>query len=234
MEWKGALVLYLIFPNKKQKTDPRISAGCWGISLFRAVAGRVARSHPWRSFQWYPELGVITHILGNPICIYIYIYIHTYIDIYIYIYIYIYIHVSGFVWKWDTTESHGFSLLLFPSYSRFMGIPPSQTHPCRYTDCLRRSIHKSCWPVLNGDVSLATAVRNRLPLFSRLDWWIVPSGNLLHSYWRWPSIVDFSTENDGSLHSSVSHYQRVLGDSTHPLGTPFSSHISHRDGTGGL
>jgi len=33
---------------------------------------------------------------------------------------------------------------------------------------------------------------------------IIPSGNLLHSYWKWPFIVDFPVKNGGSFHSYVS------------------------------
>ena len=32
----------------------------------------------------------------------------------------------------------------------------------------------------------------------------LPSGNLLHSYWKWPFIVDFPIKNGGSFHSYVS------------------------------
>ena len=39
----------------------------------------------------------------------------------------------------------------------------------------------------------------------------VPSGNLLHSYWKWPFIVDLPIENGGSFHSYVNVYQRVAG-----------------------
>ena len=151
------------FPQQKTKDRPKDLSRLLGHFL---IQGSSRAGSPKSSMK---EFSVISRTWGN----------YPYFGkpnmyIYIYIHIYIYTYVSGFVWKWDTTESHGFSLLLFPSYSRFMGIPPSQTHPCRYTDCLRRSLHKSCWPVLNGDVSLATAVRNRLPLFSRLDWWMYP------------------------------------------------------------
>ena len=39
---------------------------------------------------------------------------------------------------------------------------------------------------------------------------IVPSGNLLHSYWKWPiEIVDFPIKNGGSSHSFLYVYQRV-------------------------
>ena len=37
----------------------------------------------------------------------------------------------------------------------------------------------------------------------------IPSGNLLHSYWKWWLRVDWPIENGGSFHSYVSHYQRV-------------------------
>ena len=46
----------------------------------------------------------------------------------------------------------------------------------------------------------------------------LPSGNLLHSYWKWPFIVSFPIKHGGSFHSYVNVYQRVL----------YSLHITHR------
>ena len=42
------------------------------------------------------------------------------------------------------------------------------------------------------------------------DVWFLPSGNLLHSYWKWPFIVDLPIEHGGSFHSYVNVYQRVF------------------------
>ena len=43
---------------------------------------------------------------------------------------------------------------------------------------------------------------------------MLPSGNLLHSYWKWPFIVDLTIKNGGSFHSFLYVYQRVSGKQT--------------------
>ena len=46
----------------------------------------------------------------------------------------------------------------------------------------------------------------------------VPSGNLLHSYSKWPSrhFVSFPIRHGGSFHSYVSHYWRVMTKNLEP------------------
>ena len=48
---------------------------------------------------------------------------------------------------------------------------------------------------------------------------LVPSGNLLHSYWKWPFIVDFPIENGWIFYSYVRNYQRV---------PPICGHVSRK------
>ena len=47
--------------------------------------------------------------------------------------------------------------------------------------------------------------------------WDLPSGNFLHSYWKWHiEIVDLPNE-DGDFHSYVNVYQRVYGKKNNVL-----------------
>ena len=54
---------------------------------------------------------------------------------------------------------------------------------------------------------------------------LVPSGNLLHCYWKWPFVVDLPIENGGSFHSYVSLPEGNFNwenDDKPFRGTPFS------------
>jgi len=66
------------------------------------------------------------------------------------------------------------------------------------------NIHKSGWIIIIHQPGQFRYFGDHFPLHRN-----IPSGNLLHSYWKSPFRVDFPIENGGSFHSFLYVYQRV-------------------------
>ena len=115
--------------------------------------------------------------------------IYMYIYIYMCVYIYIYIHTNK-------TDILIYVHLLFPGF--LGGLHPN---PCQ------AAMAPPFWPGRTPDSEIwQIAIENQH---------LLPSGNLLHSYWKWPFIVDLPIEMvifhsyvslpDGRHFSSINH-----------------------------